>query len=578
MSSRMVHRAAFAFGSIAFLSACIVHAEARPIEAAASNVDPDTLHFLYRTPFASSGLVEVYLGMGGKYVRTTPFRLARYELQGDGKLLTIHLNVDLSEKDERAIESQMEQSIPKVHGAPSAVKAKNLIWMTPFTVTVEVRDPLGNKVGESTQQNVTQGQGGVRKAISIDPESGMSFPVSLPSAVKPEEIGRYRVVVKSSYVVKTAQAQTAAFEATVSDGMTVLERILGGKPNANEKLQPGDLVTRDASRELPGITKLQTYGTTQLSFQTQETELRSATAVIDDIAELRGRLAALSARLDAAEAANRATDDIARKAARDGEDFRKLINERNGSQTEKPEKIQRKVVSYRIDDPERNTFYDVLRADVHGAGLIVIKASGEEPYVRVTRLGYLVGGTFTQLGQDAIFAGVSPGLRSFVGHDVFKVGVSIDGVKDITVFGFGDMWWETGSGNARRSDEDKALLQLLYPRDSLYFFGNVKNGQILAFKGSIGSRFPMGAVSFGDKTPDYFTVGDQPGPDGFWLSVHPDYKARTFYVGKVVNGKSTLYECKNGAAKAMKENYEIGEGPGTLVNMDPANGFWIKAL
>jgi hypothetical protein len=96
------------------------------------------------------------------------------------------------------------------------------------------------------------------------------------------------------------------------------------------------------------------------------------------------------------------------------------------------------IVSWEMPNPVQNSTYNVFRADVHGAGMIIIKASGQTPYVRFTRLGYLVNSTFTQLGADAV-SGTNPVIVTDVSNQRFYVRAGIAGLDSIYVTGFGDI-------------------------------------------------------------------------------------------------------------------------------------------
>src|SRR5947209_7594933 len=58
------------------------------------------LGFFYQAPLAYAGMIEVYMTTGGKYARTTPFRLQGYELQDEGKRLAAKLNLEMTKDDQ----------------------------------------------------------------------------------------------------------------------------------------------------------------------------------------------------------------------------------------------------------------------------------------------------------------------------------------------------------------------------------------------------------------------------------------------------------------------------------------------
>lgn len=130
--------------------------------------------------------------------------------------------------------------------------------------------------------------------------------------------------------------------------------------------------------------------------------------------------------------------------------------------------------------------------------------------------------------------------------------------------------------NKELSSFDKEYIGLIYPKSVPLYFGNVVNNEGRYYKVFVGHDERQPDVIWDTKPTGYFEIGRLFAVNGFWLAVHPDFKDRTFYVGKVVNNTGTLYKIHSGNVTSMGLKH-WGEGPGMLILIDlNANGFWLK--
>ncbi len=214
------------------------------IKTEPSETEADSLLFMYRAPVASSGMVNVYMGAGGKFYRTTPFRLTRYDLSTNGKRITVQLDVKPTSADKSQLEQQLAQGGVKASpSTPPSITIEQLVPMAPHAVRVKLFDPTGKlELGEATQENTSARFG--RAPLSLDTEQGMVFGLSLKSAVTADELASLQLRIESDYTVKTGKIQTATFESLAANGLSVLEKALG------TKIQPGDLIARDVDQRV----------------------------------------------------------------------------------------------------------------------------------------------------------------------------------------------------------------------------------------------------------------------------------------------------------------------------------------
>jgi len=209
---------------------------------------------VYPDAIANSGLVQVYIGTSGKYVRTTPLRLESYELSDDGSQLNINVSVKLAEEEQADLEKQMKihedihasavANAPQAAHAPRAVTASDLIWITPHTVTVRVLGPNGKKeLGQATQDN--KAKDGTKRPLLLNKAVAMSFAVPLDEPIKDRsQVVKYRVTLEAVYNVRKARREYAAFQLVATALTSSLESALGGVP------EPQDYVARNVAQQV----------------------------------------------------------------------------------------------------------------------------------------------------------------------------------------------------------------------------------------------------------------------------------------------------------------------------------------
>lgn len=206
----------------------------------------DITEDIYESPVANAGLVQVFLSTKGKYVRTTPLKLHSYEVRDAGKTLTVYVDVSFASDDMDKIDLQMKQYVVDTPGAPPQVTAKSLTWMTPFAVEVNLIGPTGQSIGKQRQSNIDSS--GKPRGLLLNEKTNLAFSFPLTLAITDNDVKKYKVTIESNYSVKTAKAQSAAFQVVALDSIKALEKVLGKKPG--EQLGAEDYISRDAVQSI----------------------------------------------------------------------------------------------------------------------------------------------------------------------------------------------------------------------------------------------------------------------------------------------------------------------------------------
>lgn len=194
--------------------------------------------FIYRTPIANAGMVQVFLGAAGRYIRTTPFHLKDFKLDTDGARMVVSADIALREAEKTLLEGGVQTHVSREANAPKPVKV-GLTWITPHTVKVVLIGPDGKtKLGEGIQ-------GGGPNPLQMDDTVPFTLVVPLiPSITDRSKIGDYRVKFDATYKVRVSETQYAAFQIITSEATSSLEKILGRKPD------PGDFITRQTTQSV----------------------------------------------------------------------------------------------------------------------------------------------------------------------------------------------------------------------------------------------------------------------------------------------------------------------------------------
>jgi hypothetical protein len=221
--------------------------DTRPDQPVPSGGDSNTF---YQTLVASAGTAEVYLAVDGKYKRTIPLYLDSYDLSTDRRELTVKLSFKLTEQHEKQLDDQMKQYIKRNPGFPPATSARELTVINPHFIKVTVKGQGDKTLGKKEQSNLSR-DGKTANAIGIDTEKVYPFAVTLPEALPNDvPVERLRVVIEADYLMQQTSVQYSSYESVIEEGMSLLEKAVGGHPN------PGDYVSRDVLQKMKKDSKM----------------------------------------------------------------------------------------------------------------------------------------------------------------------------------------------------------------------------------------------------------------------------------------------------------------------------------
>jgi hypothetical protein len=207
---------------------------------------------IYKTPLASAGLVQVFLGTGGKLVRTTSLRVQSYELEDAGKTLIVYVSAAITPSEIEMLAEQLKQHVmllspPSTQRNATRVETitpKQLTWITPHSIEAILETSDGKPLGRyQTRRSDPNDRNTIVGPLAIDPSRSLPFHFSLPTPLaNPATAERYKITLNTSYRVREISIQSAELETVTTTAWVVLENVLGGRP------APGDYLTRDAKQ------------------------------------------------------------------------------------------------------------------------------------------------------------------------------------------------------------------------------------------------------------------------------------------------------------------------------------------